>query len=294
MTAATARTILRVLLGVALLVVLAIHVDVRQVVAAFRRSDPLWIFAGAIAFAIATLVACFRLQVLFSDARLPFRSAVRLTLASYFFNQLLPTGVGGDAYRSVRLKTVSGGWISAIGPLAIERTIGALSLLVPALAYRWLARGSADFLVDVKLSGRTQWLMAIAAVVLVIVGALVTARAWEQVKGVLRSMSPKTLGGVIALSMLFHAFRVVGMYAFVLAVGHRVPFGDLVAVLALALLASLVPLSIGALGIREGVLVYALGVCGVPAPEALTVALLNRLVLVVVGLAGAFVTDVDR
>ena len=289
MNAARARTILRILLGLALLVLLAIHVDVRQVGAAFRKSDPLWIVAGGVVFAIATLVACVRLQVLFSDARLPFRAAVRLTLASYFFNQLLPTGVGGDAYRSVRLKNVSGGWLSAIGPIAIERAIGALSLIVPALAYRLFAHGSADFIVDVSLSPHTRWLIAVAAVVIVIAGVLLIRR-----RAALPTLSAKTLAGVVALSLLFHALRVAGMYAFVLAVGHRVAFGELVVVMALTLLASLVPLSIGALGIREGILVYALGACRVPAPEALTVALLNRLVLVVVGLIGAFVTDIDR
>jgi hypothetical protein len=61
--------------------------------------------------------------------------AFRLTLSSYFFNQLLPSNVGGDIYRTVRLRNGSGGWVSTIGLIVLERTIGSLALILPALGY---------------------------------------------------------------------------------------------------------------------------------------------------------------
>ena len=56
--------------------------------------------AFAITLAIATLHAArWRIVVTANDARLSYPLAVQLTLIGYFFNQTLPSTVGGDAFR---------------------------------------------------------------------------------------------------------------------------------------------------------------------------------------------------
>jgi uncharacterized membrane protein YbhN (UPF0104 family) len=289
MTSSQLRTIARVVFGIAILVWLVVWVNWRDVVDAMRRSDPRFVIAGMTCFICATIPAAIRLRLLFQRLQLTFGAALRLTLSSYFFNQLLPTGFGGDAYRSIRLKPASGGWVSAIGPLAFERAVGAFTLLVPALTYAVVHYGSARVvgaLGALSISRRALG-VGVGLLVLLLVVAVFFVKLRHQLAAVIRGLSFATICGVVACSLAFHTLRILGMSAFVAAVGYHVPPGDLVIVMALTLLASLVPLTLGALGVREGILVYTLGVCGVPAAAALTVALLNRLVFVLVGLVGA-------
>lgn len=293
MTAAQWRTAARVVFGIVLLVWLVAWVDWRDVVDAMRRCDPRYVAAGMTCFICATIPAAIRLRLLFRRLQLTFGAALRLTLSSYFFNQLLPTGFGGDAYRSIRLKPASGGWVSAIGPLAFERAVGAFTLLVPAFTYAVVHYGSARVvgaLGALTISRRALWLGGTLLVLLIAV-AVFFVKLRGQLAAVIRELSFATIAGVVLCSLAFHTLRVLGMASFVAAVGYHVAPGDLVIVMALTLLASLVPLTLGALGVREGILVYTLGVCGIPPAAALTVALLNRFVFVLVGLVGALLVS---
>jgi uncharacterized membrane protein YbhN (UPF0104 family) len=64
--------------------------------------------------------------------------------------------------------------------------------------------------------------------------------------------------------------------------------------MAVTLFASLVPITIGALGVREGVFAYSLSLYGVPAAVGLAVAMLNRVVNVLFGIVGGLLFATER
>ena len=303
MRSGAASRVIRLAAGVGLLVWLIAWVDWRQLAAAVQRCNPWWAGLGFTAFALSTIPAALRARVLFHRLALSVGAALRITLSSYFFNQLLPTGVGGDAYRSIRLKDGSGGWISSIGLLVFERAASALSLVVPAL---FIAVADRDNRLVAELRGAiaqaltTGRLLALGGVILAVAviasltGIHHRVRTRHEVVAIMRDLSAGTIFGVVGLSLLFHAARIAGMAAFLESAGFTLALDDLVLVMALTLFASMVPVSIGALGVREGILVYALGAYGVPNAEALTVALLARLVVIALGAAGGVLFHGDR
>lgn len=300
---AVAIRVLKTAIGIALLAWLVASVDVHQIGTALQRSDARWIVAGLAAFASATFVGIVRLQVLFRELRLTVLEATRMTIASYFFNQLLPTSVGGDAYRALRLKELTGRWPSAIGPLLFERLAGALALLLPGLLIL-VTDLSAGRLARAPLHGwpSPRMVMAVlAAAVLIAVSGLLFARhsvylgrTSRALFDAFRSLPPARMVTIFVLSVLHHALRVSGTAAFLAAVGHAIPFSALTVAMALTLLGSLVPITIGALGVREGILASSLAFYGVPYAAGVTVALLNRAVVVILGLAGFLVFYRER
>lgn len=297
--------ILRLVIGIAALVWLIAWVDWRQLAAAVRRCDPGWAAAGMVLFFVAAIPAALRLKALFHRMDLPAREAIRLTFASYFFNQVLPTGLGGDVYRTVRLRNESSGWTSTIGLLALERAIGALTLVLPAFAFAVVQHGGSRVIGELRghvESSRTTFYVAVfAGVALAALVPILFARARHRVRRValellatLRHLSFAAVCGAIAASLCFHGLRLLAMRSFSQAVGHPVALGDMLIVLALTMFASLVPVSVGALGVREGMLVYLLGLYGVPLAEGLTVALLARLMVILPGILGGLVFYADR
>jgi uncharacterized membrane protein YbhN (UPF0104 family) len=296
--------LLRWVTGSALIAWLVWWVDWRRFAMACASSDPAWAATGMAVFGLAIVPAALRLQVLLQPHGIGFGQALRLTLASGFFNLLLPTGFGGDAYRAMRLARAAGGWAPTIGLLVLERGIGAIALLAPALACLVLARAEPQLAASWPegLSGT-----ALAPWVMAAIGAALAALAWmlitphrriacirDDVVASLRGLTLASLAWMLALSLAFHALRVLGTLAFLEAVGHSVALGGLVVAMAMTQLASLVPVSVGALGVREGALVFGLAAYGVPEAAALTVALLGRLVVVSLGLLGALAFHAER
>lgn len=288
--------LLRTAVGVGLLIWLMLSVDVSRIAEAIDRAARPWLVAGLIASLLAIMPAAARLQALFSG-RLTFGPAFRLTLSSYFFNQLLPTGLGGDVYRAARLRPLTSNWPEAIGLLAFERVASLLTLLLPALGYAVLQRGRGGATGEITRllpDARPGRMLMVASLVGLVVGAIALARYRARIRALMiellyavRQLSPRDLSGVFLFSAFFHAFRIAGMGCLVIAFGYRVPLGELVVVMALALAAALIPISVGALGIREGILVYGLAASGVPPAEGLAAALLTRAIVVLFAIWGA-------
>jgi uncharacterized membrane protein YbhN (UPF0104 family) len=293
--------ILRLCIGIAALAWLIVWVDWRQLAAAVRRCDPWWAAAGMALFFVAAVPAALRMKALF---RVPAGEAIRLTFASYFFNQLLPTGLGGDVYRTVRLRNENSGWTSTIGLLALERAIGALTLVLPALGYAIVQHGGSRVIGELRgrVQGTPTALFAVlAGVALAALVPILFARVRHHVRRIavellttLRHLSFAAVCAAVLASLCFHGLRLLAMRSFSVAVGYPVAPGDMLIVLALTMFASLVPVSVGALGVREGMLVYLLGMYGVPPAEGLTVALLARLMVILPGIVGGLVFYTDR
>lgn len=290
--------------GVALLVWLLIAVDIGDVAAALRVSRPSYIAAGLIVHTAAALIVVFRLQAVFTGLHIPFIAAMRLTMGGYLFNQLLPSGVGGDAYRSLRLKPVTGSWSSVIARLVFERASGALALLAPGAILLLGSDGAAPIVETIRRMRVEAHSHRMAAAVLVAVVAVLAAIAVlrrDRVAGgvrafvtALRSLRPRTIAAVLALSGVHHALRICGTAMFFTAVGFGVSLRDLTICMAVTLFASLVPITIGALGVREGVFAYSLSLYGVPTAVALAVAILNRAVVVLFGIVGGLLFSTER
>jgi len=82
---------------------------------------------------------------------------------------------------------------------------------------------------------------------------------------------------MVALSLLANAFSMTSFYLLALAVYPPLPYLAFISVVALIVTLEIIPLTPGALGLREGAYVFFLGFLGVPEPIALTIGLLGRL-----------------
>jgi uncharacterized membrane protein YbhN (UPF0104 family) len=76
--------------------------------------------------------------------------------------------------------------------------------------------------------------------------------------------------------------------------GENVSFGALIMVMAVTAVLALAPVTVGALGVMEGSITIMLGAYGVSAPAAVTVALVNRIVLLLSAAVGAVLYSTER
>jgi len=239
-------------------------------------------------------------------AALSLMECCRLYLIGMFWNLWMPTNIGGDAVRAYLAGPRSGGTATAASSILVERLTGFLALL---------AIGIAGLLIGALQGARNaqaaHLVLAAMAVLLLFVLGVMAMRAlvyrlaerspdnkWlRKVAALHRALDfyaqrerRPVLVMALVLSLLFQSSQVVLNIALARVVGLDLPaltFWWLVPLLALA---SLVPLGIGGLGVREAAAVGLLHHTGAGAGTIVAWSLLWQATVWLSSLPGIFLT----
>jgi uncharacterized membrane protein YbhN (UPF0104 family) len=226
-----------------------------------------------------------------------------ITMLSFFFNQTLPSTVGGDLVRIYRSHKEGVALQTAVSSVFVDRGLGMMALLLICAASLPGLYGLSD--------GGLLWWSACALTGAGIAGGLLLLalpalpQAWvgwplvREVVGLSRA-TWRLIGRrrQLVLSLLLSIFIQLVMILSLSYLGWllKVPisFSQGLVIYPIVLLVSLAPVSIGGWGVREGAMVVGLGLVGVPKPTALSVSILFGLVMVFVGLIGGFLWAIER
>lgn len=292
------KTLVKVAISLALIWVVLNAFDVKGVYQYLRQVD-----SGAIAVAIACALCVVPLHALrwmiaieASGNHMPFGTALRIVLIGHFFNQTLPSAVGGDAVRIWCAYRAGLGAGDAARTVILDRAISLVGLLLLATAgLPWLfdivtdhaarlaivtviAVGICGFLVFVSLpkfpSFLSRWRITRALVTLAILARRLT-------------FSPRYVMPILALTVAGFIIFVFIVYWLAAALHLGVRFSDCLLLVPPVLLISVIPVSIAGWGVREGAMVVAFGFISVPPGAAFSVSLLFGLIIAAASLPGA-------
>ena len=157
----TLWTLLRALIGLALLAFVVTRLDAGQVFASMAGLVWGWLALACVAQLVAKLVWTARWKEILRANGLErgFRDLLALVFVGLFFNSFLPTSMGGDVVRGYYTSRGRQEWVASYGSLLIERALGliTLSAQAAAVALILLAQGddrlSGDLLVGVAVVG---------------------------------------------------------------------------------------------------------------------------------------------
>jgi uncharacterized membrane protein YbhN (UPF0104 family) len=280
----------------ALLIALLAHAfDLRGLAGYLARLDAVTALAVlAVALAVLPLQTWRWMMVLDAGgAHLPFRRTLSIVLVGHFFNQTLPSTVGGDAMRmwfAYRAGLTPG---HAAATVIFDRVIslGGL-LLLTACSLPWLlelvpdpsARAAIMAVVAAGLTG-----FAAAAILAGFPGLVPDWRLARGFAARARRLldSPLRLAAGLALSVA--AFACFSYMVWLLARSLGLPLGLVPALLLVppVLLVSVIPVSVAGWGLREGAMVLALGFVGIEPAAAVAVSVLFGIAIAVTSLPGA-------
>lgn len=220
--------------------------------------------------------------------------AWRLTFEGCFFNQLLPSSIGGDAIRMLRAHKLLGSARLAVSSVLLDRFLGllALTLLVILMCPIFYA----------EVTSTTLRLLLGVAMAAGLVGAAVffslthlgdRFSKWPAVAE-LRELSRKCLSlvrnrqfiAILVISMFAHALNGVVFWILAQGLGIQLSLINAVALISPALLVMLLPVSIAGWGLRENAIVALLHYVAIPAEQALALSVLYGLLSVAVSLPG--------
>jgi uncharacterized protein (TIRG00374 family) len=315
MAAPVARQALKFAVTLGLLGLLAAKVDLKAV---GERIGSI----GCAPFALCVLVTLglsmlvsLRWQLILARMGNPLSAAecFRVVMIGQFFNQILPSGMGGDAVRVWLLGRRGARLRTAFLSVAADRifALGAVVLCMFA-AFPLLLHGPAAWPVALlTLAGMAGILSLLRIDHIFALGARLLPRRLSAAAETPLGRGIAVLRGVgTTLRLILRAWPEAAVVAgisvftqlafggvvFFIARSLHVPIG-LLTVIALfppALLLSMVPVSLGGWGVREAALVWLLGTAHVPQDAALAISVLFGLVTMAAGLPGGVLWLFER
>lgn len=231
------------------------------------------------------------------------RRLARIMAIASFFNETLPSTVGGDAVRVMMLRGEGRPLGLVAQSVALERGLGLMSLMIFALVG---ALGLAPFVADpIPLLG----VAAAAAAGLSGAGVLVLLarfdarppfafmrRPFDAVVTALNALGKnrRRLALIIGLSLLGQLAVFTTLWMVTLALNIPVAPWHVIAIMPGVILITVIPISVGGWGLREGAMVVGLALVGVATTDALTISLLYGAKFAVFGVLAGLVWLLTR
>jgi uncharacterized membrane protein YbhN (UPF0104 family) len=232
--------------------------------------------------------------------RYPFRALHRYYFVAFFFNNFLPTSIGGDGYRIYKTLHNDRSRSSAAIAVVMERVTGIVALLVigygsaflvssqrgDSYSGAFIAFGSAGIAVTVALllvfrfAGGYRWLRNRPNNPRLLLVLLEHGSDYRR--------QTRLTFRVVLVSFFFQVHNC--MLFFVLlkwGVHATISLPELFVVLTLVNLLSMLPISINGLGVVDGAFIHIAGQYGVGFDAALAVMLVARALLIGISLIGA-------
>ena len=293
--------LIKVIFGLALVLLLFAQIDVRDFVATFKEAQVDYCLLGFAVFGLMGIAESLRLFMALKTFAVSFSTSFFLYLTGMFFANFMPGNVGSEAYKVYFLTRIEPGFNKPIALMFLLRISALFVLLLMLMVYLpfnytrliELTAGQIHF----KTFEKSHFVIAssifVIGMIVLLVLMLKKQQIFEKIKlqllrffHELTSLSPKQYLAILFLSFLVHSFRMLFFYSFIRAFTAEFPFFDLIPVTALVVFASLLPISFASLGIREGAIVGGLMLFGITPEIALAVAALARCALLVFSLLG--------
>ncbi len=245
-----------------------------QIWEAIKGANAVYLVLGVFAFMTAIAVASYRLKLII-DAQgagdVNMHEATSLTFIGYFFNNFLPTSIGGDVAKAYYLSRRSADKIGSFTSIFVDRAMGLITMIFMAAAALVFAQGQ---VVD---AGVRHMIYGITICALLGILFLINKSFAKKFSALLKLVKPaeekmirlynaihvyRNHTGLVVKSFLISIvsqllfFLSIGLLA--VSIGHPISPMDILMRMPIICAISLLP-SINGLGVREGSMVVFFG-----------------------------------
>ena len=297
----------KVSVSAGLLYFLITRIDLASFISA-GREYPLWTLIPLTLLFIATIfIGSWRWRVFLGSHGIEqsILRGVQLYMIGYFFNNFLPSGVGGDVVRGYSASKESAPLPVVYASIAAERLAGLLATLFIAAIFLPFVRPPSPLPLLVLILNAAFWIGTILLIFLNLddffrrtlrklpFGIGEKVADFVQAVRYFRKDGATLLKG-FALSVLYQGSLIMFVYIIAKIAGvSEIPWSAYFVFVPLIWIISLIPISLNALGVREASFSYFFGIWGASEAKGLLVSLLFFGTSVIVGIIGGIIWAVS-
>ena len=289
--------ILKVLVTTLLFIVIFDKVDINSTIEILKATDSSFFILALLVMTIEVLIANTRWRLILKQlgSNIAYFTALRYLWIGVFFNQALPSSIGGDAVRGYYLCKNEDYSISeaTIGVL-LDRVIGLLGLVL-------LVIFTIPLIFESIVTPLTKWTILaiiIAALLAIIMSMIIDLipnkfSQWKIMNGLVKFSSKGrevlfSFYGMLSiiLSLIIHLTFVFAAWLLAYGMGLDISLTGMLLIVPITNLLIALPISIAGWGVREGLFIAGLGYLNVSSDAALALSILYGLLMLVVSLPG--------
>jgi uncharacterized membrane protein YbhN (UPF0104 family) len=300
---------IKLAVSVALLAFLFSRIDVTRLWASARRASLPWLLVALVVYFVNVLASTWRWRLLLDaqDVHVRRRALLESFLVALFFNNFLPSNIGGDVIRIGDTARPAGSKTLATTVVLVDRGLGLMGLVFVAAVGATIAESTRHMVMPIWPS----WLWAGF-----LVGAAAAAPAVLAPAGFGRMLQPLTVfhpewvgGRIEKLTAVLSRFRdrpgalagcfggavfvqaTIVVFYFIVAHALRLDMTiwDLAVIVPLSFVVQMLPVSVNGFGIREATFAFYFTRIGQPLEHALLVSLVPTALVMLFSLTGAAV-----
>jgi hypothetical protein len=291
----------KIAVSAALLYLAFARVDLSTIGVRLQQANIFWLIALLLALAAQIVLAALRWRqiALQCGAQFSIRSALRYMLIASFFNQTLPSTIGGDAARIWLVSRAGAGWKTAAYSVVVDRVIGlAVLVAIVIVCMPWLLDLVRDPL------GRASVLLVNGLAIVATAAFLILGRvrwAWLDRWWLTRHVAGtaalafevvsnwRIANVVVGISVVIHLLTIAAIWSAARSIAAPLEFWQALLLVPPVVLVSTVPISIAGWGVREGAMMTVFSYAGLLNADGLIVSILYGAGLFAVGAAGGLV-----
>ncbi len=299
---------LKVLIALVLIGTIISRVNLDDVWVAFSRANKWLILSAFFLYFVGLCIIASRWKLLLAvqGVTASFSVLVKSMVVAVFFNNFLPSTIGGDAMRAYDTWKMGGGKTQSVSIIFIDRLLGIFTLFMFALLALLLTSHSVSFVPNFKLWVLFAVLAGIAAIYVLFFKAAVIRRYLhtenQESAGILKRIllkvfdvfavyngKPGVLSTALILSVLLQLNVILHYYLLALSLSIDIPFSAMFIIIPVAIVVMMIPVSINAIGIRELIFVALFGLYDVSSADALAFSWMSFILITLLGVIGGVV-----
>lgn len=263
--------LLKIAISVACLWYVSTKIDFSQAGQALKKANPGLLLLALLAFVISKLVSAFRLNIYFSNINihLPSWQNIKLYWLGMFYNLFLPGSISGDAYKVILLKRKHNApYKKTSAAVLLDRFSGLLGLGLIGAVY------------SIIVLKEGWYITAIVA------GAIVGVIAFYVITRLYFRDFLSSFFSTLLLGIVVQGSQVICAYLIMAALDIPSHVHEYIFLFLASSVASVLPLTVGGLGIREIVFVQGAIYFSLDKQVSVVISLLFYLITLVVSAGG--------
>lgn len=300
------RSLAVLTLTIVLLYLVLRSVSISDLINTLRGANPWFVLLSFAVTPVMILSSVIKWRELLKaqGQKVPLWYLYRLYIVGYFFNNFLPSNVGGDVVRTYELGSRTKDLAGAAATVFAERFTGFVVLIVVACV---------AFVTNMTLADDPRLVMLMVLAVGGLLGVLWLIMDRRPVDLLMRYIKlplaqkvfikfrkfhaslqilqahRRTLIVSLFWSLVFYGCAILNVYVSALAFHHPVPLGGVAIIVPIIMLISLLPLTFNGIGLQEWAYVLLFGWIGLAASVGLSTIVLIRAKILVLSLIGGVI-----
>ncbi|MBQ3033615.1 MAG: flippase-like domain-containing protein [Deferribacterales bacterium] len=289
------KTAVKIVVSLGLLALLLKISGPEKVFTTISGSNPTLFALASLLIFIGTVVAAYRWYTVM--AALDFKGNFIFYIKSYFmgvfFNQLLPSSIGGDAYRVIDVSRLGYRKRDAFVGVLIDRGLGILGIFIVNIIFNNMLPGllpeaiyqtlNAISLVGILGFTAFVFIHKISSLNNLKFFAIVVKPSSELCKVI---NTPFKLVFQLCLTTAVHMLTFAGVYFIALSIGVNLSVSTFMVIMPPVILLTIIPISLAGWGIREGAMAGLLSFAGVSKELAISISILYGFTYILQGIIG--------